>query len=123
MGVGCRSPLHWARRRGCCDMFQLLHGAVFSKLNLVVNAGDSGEWNGADFEQDSDGEYPFAGEHSVSLAPPFPHAPLRAGTQTPALVFTARLHHVVLSAEPPSWCSPVALSRTATGVRTVRNED
>ena len=60
---------------------------------------------------------------TVSLAPPFPHAPLRAGTQTPALVFTARLHHVVLSAEPPSWCSPVVLSRTATGVRTVRNED
>ena len=51
---------------------QLLHGAVFSKLNLVVNAGDSGEWNGADFEQDSDGGYPFAGEHYGVAGTPVP---------------------------------------------------
>jgi len=40
---------------------QLLHGMIFSKLNLSLG-GDSGEWDSSDFEMDSDGGYPFAGE-------------------------------------------------------------
>ena len=34
--------------------------------------GDSGEWNSSDFEMDSDGGYPFAGEHYGVAGTPVP---------------------------------------------------
>ena len=45
---------------------------MFSKLNLVIMGGDSGEWNSSDFEMDSDGGYPFAGEHYGVAGTPVP---------------------------------------------------
>jgi hypothetical protein len=51
---------------------QILHDVLFSKLNLAVMGGDSGEWDSSDFEMDSDGGYPFAGEHYGVAGTPVP---------------------------------------------------
>ena len=74
------SRLHCTFSTMCCRMtvvvshcVQILHEAIFSKLNLVAMGGSGGgEWNGSDFYQDSDGGFPFAGEHYGIAGTPVP---------------------------------------------------